>query len=140
MLCNHIPNFNKIDKAITQRVRIINFSRKFVENPTLPFHRQLVFNKHIELSGLEYRQAFMWLLIENYKTMDSTKRSKSSMEASEEFINVNNPILDFIHAKVIKSEEESGRYKLFIYIYTFCTFFFLFYCCSYVILEKRDDS
>ena len=120
MLCNHIPNFNKIDKAITQRVRIINFSRKFVENPTLPFHRQLVLNKHIELSGIEYRQAFMWLLIENYKTMDSTKRSKSSMEASEEFINVNNPILDFIHAKVIKSEEETQAKDMYNAYVAYC--------------------
>ena len=120
MLCNHIPNFNKIDRAITQRVRIINFNRKFVENPTLPFHRQLVLNKHIELSDVVYRQAFMWLLIENYKTMDSTKRSKSSTEASEEFINVNNPILDFINARVVKGKEETRAKDMYNGYFVYC--------------------
>jgi len=120
MLCNHIPNFNKIDKAITQRVRIINFSRKFVENPTLPFHRQLILNKHLEFSDVTFRQAFMWLLIENYKTMDSTKRSKSSIEASEEFNNVNNPILEFVRAKIVKTEEETQAKEMYSAYVAFC--------------------
>ena len=120
MLCNHIPNFNKIDKAIIQRVKIINFNRKFVEEPTLPFHKSLDLNLKLELDTVEIRQAFIWLLIENYRKTDTSKPSLASIEASEEFNNVNNPILDFINTQISRDGGETQAKDVYSAYVGFC--------------------
>ena len=111
MLCNDIPEFSKIDKAVNQRVKIIPFKRKFVNNPTLPHERQINYNLVKELDILEVRQAFIWILIDNYKTMDRCAISSSCKTTTDEFIDNNNPILEFIEGKVHKGVNGSVQCK-----------------------------
>ena len=61
MLCNDIPEFSKIDKAVNQRVKIVPFKRKFVNNPTLPHERQINYNLVKELDTLERSQAGVYM-------------------------------------------------------------------------------
>ena len=111
MLCNDIPEFSKTDKAVNQRVKIIPFKRKFVNNPTLPHERQINYNLVKELDTLEVRQAFIWILIDNYKTMDRCAISSSCKTTTDEFIDNNNPILEFIEGKVHKGVNGSVQCK-----------------------------
>jgi P4 family phage/plasmid primase-like protien len=120
MLCNNMLNFNKIDKAIVQRVKILNFNRKFVEEPKLPNDMLLNLDLKLELDTLKIWQAFIYILIENYTLMDNSKRSKASIEASDEFNNVNNPILDFITSKIVKTTKETPAKDVYNAYVSYC--------------------
>ena len=119
MLCNTIPDFNRIDKAIVQRVDVYKFKNKFIvkEKPKVkegeqelsikyerfekPYNGNLVSQLMYDEAdnskdNIKVRQAFIYMLIEHYKTMDNTRRCKSSIDATGEFTKANNPILEFI--------------------------------------------
>ena len=107
ILCNDIPKFNKIDKAIVNRLRIVKFTRKFVHEPTLSYHRKIDEDLSTELILDDiYKQAFINMLIDNYKTMDK-RRSKTSIEESNIFVDENNPIKDFIDECLEVSETKT---------------------------------
>ena len=64
----------------------------------MPMHAYAVMVK--ELATLEVKQAFIWILINHYKMMDSTVISQSCKMATDEFIDTNNPILEFIESNI----------------------------------------
>ena len=74
----------------------------FVNNPTLPHERQINYNLVKELDTLEVRRAFIWVIIDNYKSMDRSVISSSCKTTTDEFIDITNPILEFIESKVQK--------------------------------------
>ena len=114
LLCNDIPKFNKIDNAISERVVIYPFKRKFVNEPKLSYHRKRNegLADEILLDDI-YKQAFINILIDNYNEMDCNKRSLSSVESSNSFIDENNPIKDFLDARVKVSEGKISNSKLY---------------------------
>ncbi|KAJ3308175.1 hypothetical protein HDV04_001627 [Boothiomyces sp. JEL0838] len=68
--CNNVPSFTKTDdKAIIRRLRCIEMSTEFVEECTLPHHRQV--NNDLDIK--ELRHSFFQLLIEHYDP-DSIKK------------------------------------------------------------------
>ena len=91
MLCNDISEFSKIHKAVNQRVKVVPFKRKFVNNPTLPHERQINYYLVKELATLEVKQAFTllsFLRVVKWPT--------------DEFTATNNPILEFIESIIEK--------------------------------------
>jgi hypothetical protein len=39
-MCNDVPKVNPMDKAVSERVRVVEYKAEFVEEPSLPHHRQ----------------------------------------------------------------------------------------------------
>ena len=114
LLCNDIPKFNKVDNAISERVVIYPFKRKFVNTPTLSYHRKRNEGLADEiLLDDVYKQAFINILISNYNVMNTDKRSLSSVEASENFIDENNPLKDFIGECIKVSEGNVNNQSLY---------------------------
>lgn len=107
ILCNDIPDFNKIDKAIEQRTHIIPFQNKFVEEPKMCNEKKINRTLIRELDNVEIFQSFIWILIYNYKNMDSSKVSYSSYVKTKEFIKEQNPLCGFID-ECIKCEMGSN--------------------------------
>jgi P4 family phage/plasmid primase-like protien len=65
LIANNIPEFNSInDDAVWRRIRIINFSQKFVENPKASNEHKIDDMLGIKLEQL--KGAFIWLLINKY--------------------------------------------------------------------------
>lgn len=62
-----MPSFSSMDGGVYRRPKVQEFPCKFVEKPTLRYHKQADPNIKEELeSNLEYAQQFMLLLIEIY--------------------------------------------------------------------------
>lgn len=62
--CNHLPKLSKSDGGTTRRIRVIEFSQKFVEEPTKP-------NEHPKDPELRnklknWHKPFIWLLLNTY--------------------------------------------------------------------------
>lgn len=62
--CNHLPKLSKSDGGTNRRIRVIEFSQKFVDEPTKP-------NEHPKDPDLRnklktWHKPFIWLLLETY--------------------------------------------------------------------------
>jgi phage/plasmid-associated DNA primase len=69
-ICNDIPECDDIDNAFSKRLRCINFSTEFVDNPTKENQKKIDVNIN---KNFEYwRSDFMLLLIEYYKKYKET--------------------------------------------------------------------
>ena len=86
--------------GVVRRLDVVDFKYKFVDKPILPNERK----KDITLDDKinkddEFRNAFMWLLIENYKQLDfnNYKRSKNSEKITNDYIEENNPVLEYLN-------------------------------------------
>lgn len=110
LLANEIPDLNKIDKAITQRIKIIPFLNKFIDDiPTRPNHKKKNMELLDSLKNVEFYQSFIWLLLENYKVMTSNKISYNSYKHTLEFILSQNPIFDFLELNIRKNNNSTVR-------------------------------
>jgi P4 family phage/plasmid primase-like protien len=99
IITSNIPDLTKIDDGITRRLDVVEFKYKFVDKPKLPNERKcdsLITNKIKE--DIEFRNAFIWLLIENFKQLnfDDFKKSKNSEEITKTHIIDNNPVFEYI--------------------------------------------
>lgn len=83
LLCNHLPNVPSDDGGTWRRIRVIEFTSKFVEDPTKDneFPINLDLPKRME----EWNEHFMALLIEYYK-----KYIRDGMTEPEEVMNCTN--------------------------------------------------
>jgi P4 family phage/plasmid primase-like protien len=103
--CNHLPKLSKSDGGTTRRIRVIEFSQKFVDEPTKP-------NEHPKDPELRnklktWHKPFIWLLLNTYypiykkygieklepdcvklSTQKYEKDSNSFYEFKEEFISL----------------------------------------------------
>lgn len=98
-LCNDIPLFDKYDKGIERRLRVLSFPTKFVENPTQTNERQININLKSIIGS--YRNELMLMLIEYYQKYSGLENGlqqtptmiKNAMKQQEE----NNNVLKFFN-------------------------------------------
>jgi P4 family phage/plasmid primase-like protien len=62
--CNHIPKLSKSDGGTTRRIRVIEFSQKFVDEPTKPNEHPKDPELRIKLKT--WHKPFMWILLKTY--------------------------------------------------------------------------
>lgn len=63
--CNDIPDVDEMDSAISKRLRCINFTTEFVDNPTETHHKKI--NTRLNENFKYWKADFILLLIETYK-------------------------------------------------------------------------
>lgn len=96
LISNILPEFNSVnDNAVWRRIRVISFAQKFVENPKAKNEHKIDNNLPKKLESVEFKSAFMWLLINKYYpiyvdngldaltppcVMESTNRAKTESE------------------------------------------------------------
>jgi len=68
-LTNDIPNLSKLERAIEERINIINFPNTFVNKPTQPNEKTINISLKNTLSSLEFRQEFINYLFNIFKKM-----------------------------------------------------------------------
>jgi phage/plasmid-associated DNA primase len=97
MLCNNPPTFNKIDKAIVERVKCIPFTERFLSNPDPTDDHQHACNDKLKdiLAEQKYINEFIKYMFEiahEYKDITQTefKASKLCKERTDEYIEENN--------------------------------------------------
>jgi P4 family phage/plasmid primase-like protien len=112
LLTNSIPDLSKIDGGVVRRLDVVEFKYKFVDNPMSINERKKDVTLDNKISNDdEFRDAFMWLLIENYKVLNfnNFKRSESSDKITKEYIEDNNPVLEYINEYCVINKDHNVR-------------------------------
>jgi P4 family phage/plasmid primase-like protien len=92
---NNIPKLNRADGGAGRRIRVIPFNFSFVSDPTEPFHKAInVDLKDKIVKSIEWRNEFMWLLIEAYIRVrdNGLVEPQCVLDASKEYMEDNNPV------------------------------------------------
>lgn len=114
LLCNDIPNFSKIDNAITQRVKIIPFTHKFVDKPILDFERIINNNLKMELhndTDDSIKQSFITILLEHYIMTLTITNDIISNNATTRFLESQNQLYEFINDNIKHTQGHNITYK-----------------------------
>ena len=111
LICNHLPQLPDDEPAAWERIRVLSFESRFLHKKDCPETKQEQYEKKIfpkdknfseKLPGM--KQAFMWILIENYKRIKKDGRMNEPekvIEATTKYKNDNNIFLKFVHDCII---------------------------------------
>jgi P4 family phage/plasmid primase-like protien len=106
LACNTIPECDNMDNAFSKRLRCINFPTEFVdENPVLSHHK--LKDDMINMYFDDWKQDFMLLLINYYKTYSQTKKlipTKNILAWTEQYKENTDKYLSFLNENTIQSE------------------------------------
>ena len=112
--CNQKPKLNKIDKAIEERLKIINYPFTFVDNPTQPEERIKDNNLKDLITEQEFINEFMLMLLEVAKQNKNIKYIELPEEVKQqnkEYLEENNNILSFINENYEITLDEKDKIK-----------------------------
>ncbi|PNH01270.1 putative helicase [Tetrabaena socialis] len=104
LLCNHLPHVPSDDGGTWRRIRVVEFTSKFVEFPK----NANEFPIDLELSEMldEWKEPFMSLLIEYYKTRYAKKKIKEPdavLACTREYQKNNDHFADFVDTCIEKT-------------------------------------
>jgi P4 family phage/plasmid primase-like protien len=112
---NDKPEIERVDGGITRRIKILNFTQKFVDNPTKS-------NEHKKDNKLEeklfsMRQAYIWLLINKYYPEYSEKglenyEPDSVKAASSQYMDDSNLFKTFMTTKYEYSSDRNNIFQI----------------------------
>jgi P4 family phage/plasmid primase-like protien len=98
--CNKLPNIQSDDIATWNRIRVIDFESKFVDDN--PDETKNEFKKDVDFSfTLEFQQAFMTLLYNLYKQGFDTYEPEQVKSATYKFQARNDEIRNFINLELV---------------------------------------
>ena len=112
--CNQIPALSKVDNAIGRRLRLVDFPFKFCDSPNNENEKLIDRNLNILFKdNIEYRQAFAYILLENWKNRDLNKNKmntpKEVMKVTEEYMDDCNEVKKFINEFYDITNDEKDR-------------------------------
>lgn len=104
LCCNHLPAVPSDDGGTWRRIRVVEFTSKFVDNPV----EENEFPIDLELSQKleDWKEMFMALLIEYYKLykMEGIQEPEDVLACTREYKRQNDHLADFIHSCTEKKE------------------------------------
>ena len=110
---NGIPLANKVDGGYKRRTRVLRFPYNFVAEPTLPHHKKVDYAlKDVWAVSDEWRTEFLFILLEAHKRLrakGSLLEPKQMMEATDEYMDDNNPVKGWLMANFTLGLPEEDR-------------------------------
>jgi P4 family phage/plasmid primase-like protien len=104
LLCNHLPHVPSDDGGTWRRIRVVEFTSKFVDDPC----EENEFPIDLELSSKmeDWKEHFMALLIDTYKRYlkEGIKEPDEVTQCTRDYKRQNDHLADFIHNCVESSE------------------------------------
>lgn len=102
LACNRVPTMSEIDGGVMRRVKITEFTSKFVENAN--GENEFEIDKELKSKLDTYKPVFMCLLIDYYKIYkaEGLKPPESVMKVTKKYENNNNNIKTFIDENIVK--------------------------------------
>jgi len=102
---------NGYDGGIIRRLKFIKFPNKFVDDPIKDNERKIDRTLKPKIQKGEFRIEFFEILVEHYKKFKNTNDTKLTMPSrfkndTETYLNENDPVAQFIQAKLIKTNNE----------------------------------
>ena len=117
LICNHLPKIPSNDGGTWRRLRVFEFMAKFVDNPDPDKPYQFKKDKHLSQKLDKWKEAFMYLLIEEFK-----KYKANGLIEPEEVIKYTNQyqqtcdvFLEFINEKTRPADNKKHIYILSLY-------------------------
>ena len=108
--CNKLPIIQSDDIATWNRIRVIDFESKFVDDN--PDETKNEFKKDVDFSfTLEFQQAFMTLLYKLYKTGFDTYEPEQVKGATYKFQARNDEIRNFINIELVDDREVNTTFS-----------------------------
>ena len=113
--CNQKPILDKLDDGIKRRFKIIKYKFNFVDNPTEEYERKRDYSLLDSIKDPNFIKNFILILInkatEFYgKDYDKViKIPQEVMEETSDYLNENNPILDYIEDNLIITKNKDDK-------------------------------
>jgi len=114
LACNHLPEITALDGGCWRRIRVIDFTSKFCENPNIEKSNE--FPMDLELSDkLErYSEVFLSMLINRHKNINPMKiiEPREVINATNNYKENNDLIGQFINENIIKDNDPKSYLKI----------------------------
>jgi P4 family phage/plasmid primase-like protien len=113
--CNQKPKLEKLDNGIKRRFKIIKYKLNFVDNPTDENERKRDYSLLESIKNKEFIRNFILILINKAslfygKDYDKViKVPQEVMEETSEYLNENNPIIEYIEDNLIITKNKEDR-------------------------------
>lgn len=112
LACNDKPEINSTDGGTWRRLMVINFTSKFVENPTEPYHFPIDETIQNNVNSIEWATPFLSYMIDTFKQGKGYHRliaPPKVMEYTSEYRNDNDGIARFFTEKISSYEEDEEK-------------------------------
>ncbi|TPX30502.1 hypothetical protein SmJEL517_g05945 [Synchytrium microbalum] len=102
VLCNKIPVMDSNDEAVWIRSRIIEFPTKFVDLPVHPHERPINKSLKDDIKTIQWRQAFMKILITFYKKyqVEGLVPTAKVLQKTAEYKESSTIVLQFVNDRI----------------------------------------
>lgn len=101
LTCNHLPNVPSDDGGTWRRLRVVEFTSKFTENPSPDNSNEFPIDMEISKHFEDWKEHFMCLLIEYYKKYLKTGvvEPEEVLRCTKEYQKNNDVMLEFIESE-----------------------------------------
>jgi len=108
LTCNNLPNVPSDDGGTWRRIRVVEFTSKFVENPNPADPCEFKMDTGIQHRFEEWKEHFMAMLIKKYETytQEGIIEPDEVMKCTKEYQQNNDNFSEFLSQMVVKSEME----------------------------------
>ena len=106
LLCNHLPHVPSDDGGTWRRIRVVEFTSKFVDNPVEENEYPIDYDLPNKLES--WKSHFMAMLLEYYKLykVEGMTEPEEVMKCTNEYKRQNDHLAEFIHTCVEKKESK----------------------------------
>lgn len=106
LTCNHLPNIPSDDGGTWRRLRVIEYSSKFTDNPNPKKENEFKIDTELSLKFEDWKESFMALLIHYYKKYmdEGIYEPEEVLACTKEYQKDNDTIKNFIHERIEKAD------------------------------------
>jgi len=104
LTCNHLPNVPSDDGGTWRRIRVVEFTSRFCENPNPENPNEFMMDKDLRKKMEEWQEHFMSLLIEYYKkyVVEGIKEPDEVLKCTRDYQRSNDIMMDFYEQEIEK--------------------------------------
>jgi len=104
LTCNHLPNVPSDDGGTWRRIRVVEFTSRFCENPSPENPNEFPMDKDLCKKFEDWKEHFMALLIEYYRkyAAEGIKEPDEVMKCTRDYQRSNDIMMDFIEQEIDK--------------------------------------
>lgn len=112
LLCNQLPHVPSDDGGTWRRIRVVEFSSKFVDNPTEPNEFPIDINLSVRLE--QWKDVFMSMLINEFKTYKEHGLHEPAvvLRCTNDYKKQNDHMAEFVEMYIERSDGGGGQKHL----------------------------
>ena len=106
LTCNHLPNVPSDDGGTWRRLRVVEFTSKFTDNPNPENENEFPIDMEISKHFEDWREHFMSMLIEYHKryVTKGITEPEEVLRCTKEYQKNNDVMLEFVESEIEKYE------------------------------------